>query len=118
MVLPPPPPPPRISYSLDTAKLFTTYYYSTIAPFYLIRVKERAKYATLLHSQNIRVYYMLNHRIRCMYKAFSLLYKMTELLLAMVWLTGHPNSNQNVNGINLPSLARPRVKEEATFNML
>ena len=95
-------------------------YYSTIAPFYHIRAKERAKYATLLHcrtgqkygleaerqngrtkpyfisgiinplfdclyyhiiradilliarillrnSQNIRAYYMINHRIRCMY---------------------------------------------------
>ena len=27
------------------------YYYSTIAPFYHIRAKERAKYATLLHCR-------------------------------------------------------------------
>ena len=85
----------------------TNHYYSTIAPFYHIRAKERAKYATLLHcgtgqkyglkrsdkmaAQNEPTnggiinplfdgltyntsghfahcsYYMLNHRIRCIY---------------------------------------------------
>ena len=32
-----------------TFRAIMTYYYSTIAPFYHIRAKERAKYATLLH---------------------------------------------------------------------
>ena len=36
--------------------LYNFFYYSTIAPFYHIRTKERAKYATLLHSRTGQKY--------------------------------------------------------------
>ena len=36
--------------------VYPLYYYSTIAPFYHIRAKERAKYSTLLHCRTGQKY--------------------------------------------------------------
>ena len=43
-------------YLLYEGECFTVNYYSTIAPFYHSRAKERAKYATLLHCRTGQKY--------------------------------------------------------------
>ena len=84
---------------------YTCFYYSTIAPFYHIRAKERAKYATLLHCRTGQKYGLKrsdkkaaqNEPNFALFTSSDLDFLTDELFTDMDFLTEQTETSETVN---------------------